>query len=168
MSRMLALVVAASLLSLSACSQSGEETSQPAAAPAAQTSMAPKAAQPAEPTVAPDSASVPAMAEKSTEATTKPTETASAAMLTREQAMALATRGGCLACHRIDSKLIGPAWKDVGAKYKDAPGAAAIIASHIKAGGSFGWKLGVMPPRGGGQLSDAGIDSLAKFIAALK
>ncbi|MBI1173648.1 MAG: c-type cytochrome [Sideroxydans sp.] len=89
-------------------------------------------------------------------------------VLTQEQALALAAKGNCLACHKIDKKVVGPAWKDVAAKYRGDAKAAATIASHIKAGGSFGWKFGVMPPRGGSSLPDADVDSLAKFIASLK
>jgi len=88
--------------------------------------------------------------------------------LTQDQALALASKNNCLACHKIDSKLVGPAWKDVAAKYKGDAKAATTIASHIKAGGSFGWKFGIMPPRGGSQISDADVNRLAKFIAALK
>ena len=79
--------------------------------------------------------------------------------------MALARKGNCLACHKIDSKLVGPAWKDVGAKYK---GDAAPIAANIKKGGKFGWNLGVMPAKGGSSLSDSDIASLAGYIATLK
>lgn len=85
--------------------------------------------------------------------------------VTQDQAMALAKKGNCLACHKIDSKLVGPAWKDVGAKYK---GDATTIAANIKKGGKFGWNLGMMPPKGGSSLSDADIASLAGFIATLK
>lgn len=82
--------------------------------------------------------------------------------------MAIAGRGNCLACHKIESKVVGPAWKDVGAKYKGSANSVATIASHIKAGGSFGWKFGVMPPRGGSQLSDADVEKMAGFIASLR
>lgn len=82
--------------------------------------------------------------------------------------MALATKGNCLVCHKIDSKLVGPAWKDVAAKYKGDANAASTIATHIKSGGSFGWKFGMMPPRGGSKISDAEVASLAGFIASLK
>lgn len=93
---------------------------------------------------------------------------ASPAVITKEQALALAGKGNCLACHKIESKVVGPAWKDVGAKYKGDANAAATIATHIKAGGSFGWKLGNMPPRGGSKISDADVESLAGFIASLR
>lgn len=93
---------------------------------------------------------------------------AKADVITKEQAVALAGKGNCFTCHKIEAKVVGPAWKDVGAKYKADANAAGTIAAHIKSGGSFGWKMGNMPPRGGSSIKDADIDSLAKFIASLK
>ncbi len=73
----------------------------------------------------------------------------------------------CGACHSIDKKGVGPAWKDVAAKYKDDKDAVSKIAANVAKGGSFGWKMGNMPPKGMGA-TDAEIQSLSKFIAGLK
>lgn len=73
----------------------------------------------------------------------------------------------CGACHAIDVKKVGPAWKDVAAKYAGKPDAVATLAANITKGGAFGWKMGNMPPKGMGA-TDAQIQSLAKFIAELK
>lgn len=72
----------------------------------------------------------------------------------------------CGACHAVDHKVVGPAFKDVAAKYKNNKDAADVIAKSIKTGGAFGWHLGAMPPRGLGA-SDADADTMAKFIAGL-
>lgn len=174
MSRLLFLAAAATLLSVTACSNPSEEAAKP------ESSQSEAASRPVEP-AAPASTEAPSVeasaptpiASDAVAPGAKPEEPGQATvehagLLTREQAMVLARKGNCLACHTIDSKLVGPAWKNVGAKYRDDANAAATIASHIKAGGSFGWKFGVMPPRGGSTISDADIDSLAKFIASLK
>jgi cytochrome c len=73
----------------------------------------------------------------------------------------------CGACHKIDSKLVGPAWKDVAKKYAGDKDAATKIAASVTKGGAFGWKMGVMPAKGLGA-NDAQIAALAKFIAELK
>jgi cytochrome c len=166
MSRILVVAATVTLLGVTACNKPAAETPPP---PAPEASVAPKAAEPAAPPVE----DKPALAEKPVEAapamTAKPAAPAAkSGPLTREEALALASKNNCLACHKIDSKLVGPAWKDVAAKYKGDPNAAATIAKHIKAGGSFGGKLSVMPPRGGSQISDADVDRMAKFIASLK
>ncbi len=72
----------------------------------------------------------------------------------------------CASCHAVDKKVVGPAFKDVSAKYKNDKQAAGKIAASITKGGSFGWKLGNMPPRGMGA-SDADIAALSSFIAGL-
>ncbi len=72
----------------------------------------------------------------------------------------------CGACHAVDKKIVGPAFMDVSAKYKGDKEAASKIAASITKGGSFGWKLGTMPPKGMGA-SDAQIKSMSEFIAGL-
>jgi cytochrome c len=88
--------------------------------------------------------------------------------LTKDQAMKLAARGSCLSCHRMDERLAGPGWREVGIRYGSDPKAAPLIASHIRSGGTFGWNLGYMPMRGNSNLSDSEIDSLATYIAKLR
>lgn len=73
----------------------------------------------------------------------------------------------CSVCHAIDHRVVGPAWKDVAAKYRGKAGAQKTLVSHITSGGSFGWKFGTMPPRGLGA-NDQQIATLAKFILTLK
>lgn len=73
----------------------------------------------------------------------------------------------CGACHAIDKKIVGPAWNDVAAKYAGKADAEATLVANITKGGAFGWKLGMMPPRGAGAKDDE-IKSLAKFITELK
>ena len=73
----------------------------------------------------------------------------------------------CGACHAIDKKMVGPAWKDVAKKYKGDPNAASKIAANIAKGGEFGWKMSKMPPKGMGA-SDADIKTLSEFIAGLQ
>ena len=73
----------------------------------------------------------------------------------------------CGSCHAIDKKVVGPAWKDVAAKYKGKKDAEKTLIANISKGGQFGWKMGSMPAKGLGA-NDAQIASLAKFILTLK
>ena len=59
---------------------------------------------------------------------------------------ALAKAKNCMSCHAIDKKLVGPAYKDVAAKYKGDAGAVDKLASKIKAGGKGVWGEIPMPP----------------------
>ena len=72
----------------------------------------------------------------------------------------------CGTCHALDKKIIGPAYKDIGAKYKGDKDAASKMAANITKGGAFGWKLGAMPPKGLGA-SETEIKTMAEFIAGL-
>lgn len=58
----------------------------------------------------------------------------------------LAQKKNCLACHAVDKKLVGPAYKDVAAKYKGDAKAPAMLAEKIKAGGKGVWGQIPMPP----------------------
>ena len=58
----------------------------------------------------------------------------------------LAKAKGCLNCHKVDAKLVGPAYKDVAAKYKGDKTAAAKLAAKVKAGGKGVWGEIPMPP----------------------
>lgn len=73
----------------------------------------------------------------------------------------------CATCHSVDKAVVGPAFKDVAAKYKGKKNAKDLIAASIKSGGSFGWNRGKMPPRGLGATDDE-VATMAKFIAGLK
>ena len=59
----------------------------------------------------------------------------------------MATKSGCLACHGVDKKVLGPAFKDVAAKYEGDKGAEAKMIAKVKAGGSGVWGPIPMPPQ---------------------
>ena len=58
----------------------------------------------------------------------------------------LAQKKNCMACHAVDKKVVGPAYKDVAAKYKGDKAAVATLAAKIKAGGKGVWGEVPMPP----------------------
>ena len=57
----------------------------------------------------------------------------------------LATKKNCMACHAVDKKLVGPAYKDVAAKYAGDKTAAAKLADKIVKGGVGVWGQIPMP-----------------------
>lgn len=59
---------------------------------------------------------------------------------------ALAKAKNCMACHQIDKKVVGPAYKEVAAKYKGDKGAVDKLAAKVKTGGSGVWGPTPMPP----------------------
>ncbi len=86
-------------------------------------------------------------------------------------AAAPATSKGCTACHNIDNdqKKVGPGWVAVSKKYAGDAKGAETVASHILAGGKFGWNFGMMPPKGGNsKLTEADAKELGAYITGLK
>jgi cytochrome c len=79
---------------------------------------------------------------------------------------ALAKKYGCLACHAIDKKVIGPGYKEVAAKYKGDAGAEAKLVTKIKNGGSGVWGQIPMPPNA--TVPDADVKTLAKWVLSAK
>ncbi|MEQ1437921.1 c-type cytochrome [Fontimonas sp. SYSU GA230001] len=61
----------------------------------------------------------------------------------------LAQQHGCLACHGIANRIVGPAFHDVAAKYKGQAGAAAALLDKLAKGGAGNWGPVPMPPQTG-------------------
>ena len=83
-----------------------------------------------------------------------------------DAAKALAQKSGCLACHSIDKKVLGPSFKDVAAKYKGDKSAEGKLVAKVKAGGSGVW--GPMPmPANSPQVKDEDIKTVVQWILAM-
>src|SRR6266568_1592247 len=54
----------------------------------------------------------------------------------------------CLSCHTLDKKLVGPAYKEVAAKYKSRKDAEAYLSKKIREGSTGVWGAIPMPPTG--------------------
>ncbi len=146
-------IVCASIAVVAACgkepaapspSQSAPSASAPAPAPA------PAPATPAESAPAPSSAA--------------PTSAPSSA--SGKNAQELAGKNGCLACHAVDKKLVGPSYKDIAAKYAGQPDAEGKLMQKVKNGGSGVWGSVPMPPNP--QVSDQDVKTLVDWILSLK
>jgi cytochrome c len=80
--------------------------------------------------------------------------------------LALATSKNCMACHAVDKKLVGPAYKEVAAKYKGDKTAADKLATKIIKGGSGAW--GAIPMPANPQVNDADAKKLVAWILSQK
>ena len=78
----------------------------------------------------------------------------------------LAQKYGCFGCHNPETKIIGPAYRDVAAKYKADPQARAKIEQQIRNGGSGKWGPVIMPPFP--KVSGAEVNALTDWILGLK
>ncbi|HXF65310.1 MAG TPA: c-type cytochrome [Burkholderiales bacterium] len=78
---------------------------------------------------------------------------------------ALLKKHNCIACHAVDKKLVGPAYKDVAAKYKGQKDAVAKLAEKVKKGGQGVWGPVPMPPNAA--VPDADIKAMVEHILKL-
>jgi len=184
--KIISVVAALSVLSLSACSEkakapltdeeiaavkeqlapvgavsvAGGEVVAPAQAPV---EAAPEPAPAAPETPAP---AEPAPAEPAPVAAEAPVAPAQveAVPAAAADALALATSSACMACHQIDVKLVGPAYKEVAAKYKGDPAALDMLVAKVKAGGTGVWGEIPMPPNA--HVSDADIKTIVTWVLA--
>lgn len=73
----------------------------------------------------------------------------------------LLAANGCMACHALDQKVVGPGFAEVAARYKGKDG-VAVVAANIRSGGAGKWGPVPMPPFS--QLSAADAATLAKYV----
>ena len=78
----------------------------------------------------------------------------------------LAQKKNCMACHAVDKKIVGPAYKDVAAKYAKDKDAVKKLADKIIKGGSGVWGPVPMPPNA--QVTPAEAETLAKWVMSTK
>lgn len=74
----------------------------------------------------------------------------------------LARNNGCMACHMVEKKIVGPAFKDVAAKYKGDAAASAALMKKVKAGGSGVWGPVPMPPNAA--VSDDDVKAIVDWV----
>ena len=78
----------------------------------------------------------------------------------------LAKKHNCLACHSVDKKIVGPAYKEVAAKYRGDKTAEAKLIEKVKKGGTGVWGQVPMPPNTA--VKDEDVKTLVKWILSLK
>jgi cytochrome c len=136
---------------------------KPAEKPAGEQQPAEQQQQPAQqpeqeqPTQQPAGEQTPAEQPKSE---AKPAQTTAMA-----DAEALAKAKGCFACHAVNAKQVGPAFKDVAKKYAGKPDAVAHLSERIKKGGVGEWGNVPMPPQ---NVTDEEAKKLAEWVLSLK
>lgn len=80
-------------------------------------------------------------------------------------ASAMAQLKGCMNCHQIDKKVVGPAFKDVAKKHAGEADAVAHLASKVKNGGVGAWGQIPMPPN---NVTEEEAKQLVEWVLSLK
>jgi cytochrome c len=79
---------------------------------------------------------------------------------------ALAQQSGCLACHTIDKKLVGPSYKEIADRYRKDKGAEANLFKKVKEGGKGTW--GDIPMTPNAHVKDQDIKTIVQWILSIK
>jgi len=82
-----------------------------------------------------------------------------------QKGLALIAKSDCLTCHKTDAKLIGPAYKDVSAKYEHTEANIEMLAGKVLKGGGGVWSPVPMTPHPQLSLEDA--KQMVKYIFLL-
>lgn len=77
-----------------------------------------------------------------------------------EEAM---NKAGCMACHSKDKKIVGPAFKDIAAKYKGQD-AVAKLMEKVRKGGSGTFGPIPMAPNGADKINDEDLKAAVEYI----
>ncbi len=83
-----------------------------------------------------------------------------------QKGLVLVAKSNCLTCHKVNEKLIGPAYKDVANKYAGNDTALTYLAHKVITGGKGVWGDVMMTPHP--ELSEADAEQMVKYILLLK
>ena len=83
-----------------------------------------------------------------------------------QKGLALVAGSDCLTCHKTSEKNIGPAYKEVAAKYENTEENVKMLAGKIIKGGSGNW--GAIPMTPHPQLKQEDVEQMVKYILLLK
>lgn len=76
-------------------------------------------------------------------------------------------KAGCVACHSQDKKLVGPAFKEIAARYRGQKDAVATLTDKVRKGGKGTWGPIPMPPNGPEKISDAELKAALEWVLQL-
>ncbi|SMC29618.1 cytochrome c [Andreprevotia lacus DSM 23236] len=86
--------------------------------------------------------------------------------LAAEDGKAIAAKYNCLACHSVDQKIVGPAYKDVAARYKGQKDAEQMLMNEVRAGVKGKWGGPVaMPPQ---VIGDQDLRTIVRWVLSQK
>ena len=86
------------------------------------------------------------------------------AALDDAKAQELLKKGACVACHSIDKKILGPAYKDVAQKRKGEQDAIATMEKSVRNGSKGTYGQIPMPPTPESKISDADLHELTEWV----
>jgi len=83
-----------------------------------------------------------------------------------DKGLDLIAKSDCLTCHKVEEKLVGPAYREVANKYPNDAASIDMLASKIISGGAGNWGQIAMTPHA--DLSKEDAQTMVKYILSLK
>lgn len=83
-------------------------------------------------------------------------------VVAQKSGLDLAKASACTVCHGVSEKMVGPAFRDVAARYANDSAAESRLVAKLKAGGSGAWGSAPMPPQA--QVKEADARTLVQWI----
>ncbi len=80
------------------------------------------------------------------------------------KAQEIVKKSGCFACHAVDKKVFGPAFKDVAAKHKGEADATAKLEKAVRTGSKGTYGPGAMPPNPASRIGDQELHALLEWV----
>lgn len=77
----------------------------------------------------------------------------------------LAQSSGCMTCHSVEKKVLGPSYKDIAGKYRGDAGAESALIKKVKGGSKGVWGPVPMPPNP--HVKDEDAKAIVQWILAL-
>ena len=86
------------------------------------------------------------------------------AALDDAKAQELLKNGGCVTCHSVDKKILGPSYKDVAQKRKGDKDAVATLENAVRSGSKGNYGSMPMPPNSKDKISDGDLHELTEWL----
>lgn len=86
--------------------------------------------------------------------------------LDEQKGKELIAKSDCLTCHKVDTKLVGPAYQDVAAKYTADAATVSMLADKVIKGGQGVW--GQIPMTPHPLLQKPDVELMVKYVLSLK
>lgn len=81
---------------------------------------------------------------------------------------AIVKKARCVACHTVDQKRVGPAYKDVATRYRGDAGAPGKLFDKVRHGGTGVWGEVPMIPHPADKISDDDLKTAVQWILSLQ
>ncbi len=99
-------------------------------------------------------------------ATVEPAAPVEEPVVAKKDGKVLIEASDCLTCHKVDSKVIGPAYQDVAKKYEKNEANIKMLAQKIINGGQGNWGEIQMQPHK--DISEEDASAMVEYILSLK